>query len=100
MVAAIKSRDYLAIQRSVLVISITFSVVMLLVDILYAYIDPSIKSQYHRKKIKNKLAMVGLFFMILIVLSRLCRFCCAISIRAAGFGQCSITFKCKSPDGH
>ncbi len=56
MVGAIKSRDYLAIQGSVLVISITFSVVMLLVDILYAYVDPRIKSQYHKTKSKKKAA--------------------------------------------
>lgn len=46
MVDSIKSRDFPVVQGGVLFIAITFSVVNLLVDILYAYIDPRIKSQY------------------------------------------------------
>lgn len=46
MVDAIKARNYPVVQGGVLVIAITFSLVNLLVDILYAYIDPRIRSQY------------------------------------------------------
>ncbi len=46
MVDAIKSRDMLLVQGGVLFIAITFSIVNLGVDILYAFVDPRIKSQY------------------------------------------------------
>ena len=46
MVDSIKSRDYPIIQGGVMLIAIVFSFVNLLVDILYAYVDPRIKSQY------------------------------------------------------
>lgn len=50
MVSAINQRDYPVIQGSVLYIALTFSVVMLAVDILYAYIDPRIKARYKTAK--------------------------------------------------
>lgn len=50
MVSGIKSRDYPAVQGSVLFVSIVFGLVMLLVDIMYAFADPRIKAQYQRKK--------------------------------------------------
>ena len=43
---SVKSKDTPAILGSVIVISVMLSIVNLLVDILYAYIDPRIKSQY------------------------------------------------------
>jgi len=46
MVDSIKSRDFPVVQGGVLFIAITFSIVNLLVDILYAFVDPRIKSQY------------------------------------------------------
>ena len=46
MVDSITRRDFSIIQGGVLFMAITFSLVNLLVDILYAYIDPRIKSQY------------------------------------------------------
>lgn len=46
MVESIKMRDYPVVQGGVLFIAIMFSVVNLLVDLLYAYVDPRIKSQY------------------------------------------------------
>ncbi|MDR1873743.1 MAG: ABC transporter permease [Synergistaceae bacterium] len=46
MVESIKARDYPIVQGGVLFVAITFSVVNLLVDLLYAYIDPRIKAQY------------------------------------------------------
>jgi peptide/nickel transport system permease protein len=46
MVDAIGRRDFPIIQGGVLLIALSFSIVNLLVDILYAYVDPRIKSQY------------------------------------------------------
>ena len=46
MVDAIKSRDFPVVQGGVLAIALLFSLVNLVVDILYAYADPRIKSQY------------------------------------------------------
>lgn len=48
MVTAIKSRDYPAIQGAVIMVSIAFSIVMLLVDLIYAVIDPRIRSQFSK----------------------------------------------------
>ncbi len=46
MVDAIRQKDYPVVQGGVLLLALTFSVVNLGVDILYAYIDPRIKAQY------------------------------------------------------
>jgi peptide/nickel transport system permease protein len=44
------NRDYPVIQSSVLFLSIIFCVVMLLIDLAFAFIDPRIRSQFARKK--------------------------------------------------
>lgn len=54
MVQAINYRDYNAIQGSVIFSAITFSVVMLIVDVIYAYVDPRIKAQYESKQRSRK----------------------------------------------
>lgn len=46
MVDSISRRDFPVIQGGVLFLAIVFSLVNLLVDILYAYIDPRVKSQF------------------------------------------------------
>jgi len=46
MVDAIARRDFPVIQGGVLLIALSFSFVNLLVDILYSYVDPRIRSQY------------------------------------------------------
>jgi len=46
MVGSIRTRDFPIIMGGVLFMAIVFSLVNLLVDILYAFIDPRIKSQY------------------------------------------------------
>ncbi len=46
VVEAIKSKDIPNVLGSVVMLSILFTVINLLVDILYAFIDPRIKSQY------------------------------------------------------
>ena len=49
---ALTNRDYPAIQGSVLFMSVLFCTVILLIDIAFAFIDPRIRSQYVRRKIK------------------------------------------------
>jgi len=46
MINSIRSQDFPIVQGGVLLIAIIFSMVNLLVDILYAYVDPRIRSQY------------------------------------------------------
>ena len=46
MVEAIKTRDYPLVQGGVLYMAVAFSLINLLVDIVYAYVDPRIKAQY------------------------------------------------------
>lgn len=46
LVEAIKRKDTPTVLASVVFLSVTFSIVNLFVDILYAYLDPRIKSQY------------------------------------------------------
>lgn len=49
MVNAVKQSNFEVVQGCVLIIAICFSVVNLLVDILYAFIDPRIKGQYVKR---------------------------------------------------
>ena len=46
----LSNRDYPVIQGSVLFLSTLFSIVILLVDIAFAFIDPRIRSQYVRQR--------------------------------------------------
>lgn len=46
MVDSIKQRDYPVVQGVVLFVAISFSLVNLLIDIFYAFIDPKIRSKY------------------------------------------------------
>ena len=46
MVKAVNNRDYPAVQGSVLLLAIVFSVVMLLTDLVMAAVDPRIKAQF------------------------------------------------------
>lgn len=50
MIDAIKMRDTPAILGSVIFLAIIFTLVNLLIDILYAFIDPRIKAQYKNAK--------------------------------------------------
>lgn len=54
MVNAIVSRDYAVIRGTVIVLSIAFSIVMLLVDLGFGFVDPRIKAQYEGRKKKTK----------------------------------------------
>ena len=46
IVNAVNTRDYPAVLGGSLFLAITFSIIMLLVDLLYAAVDPRIKAQY------------------------------------------------------
>jgi len=54
MMNSINSRDYPIVMGGVLVLGIIFCFIMLLVDIVYAFVDPRIKARYEvrRKKVK------------------------------------------------
>ncbi len=54
MINAISTRDYPLIRGSVILLAISFSMVNLLVDILYTFVDPQIKAQFSGKVAKRK----------------------------------------------
>ncbi len=49
MLTAVNNRDYPIVQGCVVFLALAFSVIVLLVDIIYAYVDPRIKAQYEKK---------------------------------------------------
>ena len=53
MVDAIKARNYPVVQGGVFVLALMFSVLNLLIDLIYAFVDPRIRSQYV-KRIQKK----------------------------------------------
>jgi peptide/nickel transport system permease protein len=53
MLSGLTSRDYPVIQSSSFFMSVIFSVVILLIDLAFAFIDPRIRSQYVKKKKKE-----------------------------------------------
>lgn len=59
MVDSIKSRDIPVVQGGVLIIAIMFSLLNLFVDLLYAFVDPRIKSQYVKGGKKSKKSVSG-----------------------------------------
>lgn len=54
IIDSINTRDNPVVQGGVLLLALSFSIVNLLVDILYSYLDPRIKSQYKVFKKKKK----------------------------------------------
>lgn len=54
MVSAISTRDYPLIRGSVLLLAVSYSLVNLLVDFLYTFVDPRIKAQFSYKAAKKK----------------------------------------------
>ena len=46
LLAGIGNRDYPAVRGGVLIVSVCFCVIMLIVDIVYALVDPRIREQY------------------------------------------------------
>ena len=55
IINAVNSRDYPVVQGGAIFLAIAFSVCMLIVDLIYAAVDPRIKSQYEStgKKVKK-----------------------------------------------
>lgn len=53
MVESIKSKDIPIVLGCVIFMAVTFSVVNLLVDIIYAYVDPRIKSQFQKVQLRK-----------------------------------------------
>lgn len=57
IVTAVNQRDYPVVQTGAIFLAISFSLIMLLVDLLYAAVDPRIKARYSaqgkRKKVKK-----------------------------------------------
>lgn len=57
MIDSINNRNYPVILGGVLLIAFAYGIINLIVDILYAFIDPRIKSQYSTgKKYKKNAA--------------------------------------------
>lgn len=54
MITAIGQRDYPIVRSCVTLIAIFFSIVMVLVDLVYAFIDPRIKAQYENQSKSKK----------------------------------------------
>lgn len=53
---AINARDYPVVRGCVVMLALIFSVVMLIVDLIYAFVDPRIKAQYEgqqKKRVKK-----------------------------------------------
>jgi peptide/nickel transport system permease protein len=56
MVDAIKARNYPIVRGGVLVIAIMFCFLNLFIDLLYAFVDPRIRSQYSRRREKKTIS--------------------------------------------
>jgi ABC-type dipeptide/oligopeptide/nickel transport system permease component len=52
LVDGINKRDYNVVQGSVIFLALTLALIMLLVDLMYAFIDPRVKAQFAGKKLK------------------------------------------------
>jgi len=46
LVTAVNNRDYPVVQGSIIILAVSFSVIMLLTDLVMAAVDPNIKSQF------------------------------------------------------
>ena len=57
IITAVNNRDYPVVQGGSIFLAITFSICMLIVDLLYAAVDPRIKAQYEgqsKRKVKKE----------------------------------------------
>ena len=58
MIDAIKARNYPVIQGGVLVLAFSFSIITILIDVLYAFVDPRVKAMYkgsEKRRAKEKM---------------------------------------------
>lgn len=53
LVSSINSRDYNCVQGGIIYLAFTFSIMMLITDLIYAFVDPRIKAKYATKKKKR-----------------------------------------------
>ena len=53
-ISALTSRDYPVVQGSVLYFTVLYSIILMLVDLVFAMVDPRIKSQFSSSKKKKK----------------------------------------------
>jgi peptide/nickel transport system permease protein len=51
-ISALQNRDYPVIQGSVLIMSTILALVLLIVDVIFAIVDPRIRSQYSGRRKK------------------------------------------------
>ncbi len=54
IIGSLNNRDYPVVQGGTIFLAIVFSILMLLVDLLYAAVDPRIKAQYASSKKRKK----------------------------------------------
>jgi peptide/nickel transport system permease protein len=54
IIGAVNNRDYPIVQGGSIVLAIAFSIAMLLIDLLYAAVDPRIKAQYASSKKRKR----------------------------------------------
>ncbi|MCD7920645.1 MAG: ABC transporter permease [Clostridiales bacterium] len=54
LTTGVNNRDYPVVQSTVLFLAFLFSIIMLLVDLAFAFVDPRIKAQYERSSKKMK----------------------------------------------
>ena len=52
LITGINNRDYAVVQSSVIFLAIALAVIMLFVDLTYAFVDPRVKAQFAGKKWK------------------------------------------------
>lgn len=50
LIGGINNRDYAIVQSSVIFLALAFALIMLLVDLAYAFVDPRIKTQFAGKR--------------------------------------------------
>ena len=49
MLTAINARDWPVVQAGIVVLAVTFSIVMLIVDLVYTVVDPRLKTEFQAK---------------------------------------------------
>lgn len=59
IISAVNNRDYPVVQGGAIILAIAFSIAMLLIDLLYAAVDPRIKAQYASSKKRKKVKAVA-----------------------------------------
>ena len=53
LITGVNSRDYPVVMGTVIILAVMFALIMLIVDLLYATVDPRIKAQYASGKARR-----------------------------------------------